>query len=250
MISLGIGLGITHGGATAYSPVDALGSDLVAYFEAERADLISAGSWRDVKAGYDATQATGTAQPAYSATAFGGGAVVTGDGVDDTLTCTDAGLLAALPSGANPGEIWVLCSQAALPADTTVRMIVDYGNGATTGRRIRRSVASSVNRASAQVGTGATTATATDSATDLSSRHVIRAQFTATDVIITVDGGTPVTSAGVSATTASRFRLFAGSSGSPVNFWEGGLAAALVTQPLSAAKADALQSYLLTRRKL
>lgn len=237
------------GAARGFNPVAALGSDLIAYVDVNRPDLITAAanavsSLRDIKAGYDFTQGTGAAQPIYAPTGFNGSPVISADGVDDNLTCTDPALLAALPSGASPGEIWVLCSQDAPTSDAATRHVVDYGNGGSVSRRIRRTVTSSVNRASVQTGS----TIAANTAVDFSSRHVIRAQITPTNTITTVDGGAPVSVAVVPATSVSRARLFAGSASAATNPWHGGIVACLWTLPLSADKASGLAAFLTARR--
>lgn len=64
------------GGVNAYNPVVALGNDLLAWWDADAhywgangGMTIATGvsSWRDIGAGYSAVQASGAAQPVFSA---------------------------------------------------------------------------------------------------------------------------------------------------------------------------------------
>ena len=137
--------------AGGYDPARALGPDLIAWWDAGRPDLMTfatgVSSWRDIVAGYAATQGTGTAQPAYSAASFNGAPALTFDGADDVLTCADAALLAALPTGANGSELWALIQLDALAADATHRNVVSYGqNTSQTSRRLGRSASSGRGR--------------------------------------------------------------------------------------------------------
>ncbi|MCK1367602.1 hypothetical protein [Bradyrhizobium sp. 62] len=250
-----MGRGFGHLGAlgtAGYSPVAALGADLIAYWDVNRPDLITGlnvSSWRDIVAGYPAVQATGSAQPVYSISSFNGAPGIAFDGASQQLTCTDAAFLAALPSGAGPYEIWALIQQDALPADTTERIAVAVGGASlVTGRALSRIVTSATNRARSRTGNGAASTNIDDTAVDLSTRHVLRLAVGATSSALTVDGGTPSTASVVPSTTNTRLRLGASNATAAVNFWQGQIAAILITQPLSAAKAAALQSYL-TRRK-
>lgn len=239
-----------------YDPVAALGSDLIAYWDANRPDLITqssgaVSSWLDIVAGYDMVQATGAAKPTYSATSFNGAPGVTFDGADDCLTCTDAALLAALPTGAAAGEMWAVASQDAAAADATTRFIAAFGGGSsTTARSIQRAVVSSANRAKAQLGDGASTSLgATDPLTDFNGRHVLRHQVDATTASITANGGSPTIANIVGATSSTRVRVGSSSVNTAGNFWQGQIPLVMITKPLSVQKAAALQTYLNSRRR-
>ncbi len=65
-------------------------------------------SWGNLTAQGDLVQATGSKQPAYSATAFNGGPAVVGDGSNDELIATVTGLL----SGTRP-YAWVVLQRVA-----------------------------------------------------------------------------------------------------------------------------------------
>src|SRR5688500_3331977 len=81
--SKGVGVGV--------SPVTILGASLLAWWTADRADLITLSgsqvtSWKDVVAGYDVVQGVGGSRPLWSATSFNGAPSLTFDAIDDELT--------------------------------------------------------------------------------------------------------------------------------------------------------------------
>lgn len=253
MISLGIGLGLTHGGGGGYNPVSALGADLLAYWDADRTDLMTRdgsnliSSWRDVVAGADLTQPTSTLQPAWSATSFNGAAGVTPDGVDDFLQ------LAPHPfwTGATAGEIWAVAAQDALVGDTGQKILVAVGAGSTSGRMISRVVSGAANRMRVQSGDGVAAVTLTGSTIDFSTRHVLHHIVTATDQTGKIDGvDGPGTGAVVSNTNNTRMRLFAFTNTGATLFWQGKIRKLLFTNSLTTDKANALRTWLLTERKL
>jgi hypothetical protein len=240
------------------SPSVFLGSDLLAWWDADSqyfgpnggmtddgGGLIS--SWRDIVAGYAVTGTT-TARPTFSATSFNGGHGLTFNGTANTLALTLAG---QFPAAASPSELWALVQQDALPADTTVRNAVGYGNAASLNARdLRRVVATGVNRGRANTGDGASAQSATGTVADLSSRHVLRSQIGATITMLTVDGVETVNLSVIPSTTATRIRIGASSAGTATLFWQGQIAVVFVTKPLSAEKAAAMYSFLLPRRRL
>src|SRR5882724_8398712 len=81
-------------GGASYNPLVALGSDLLAWWDADSKywgangaiDAASVGSWKDIIAAYDAAQGNSSAKPVFSTTAFNGAPGVTFDGVDDNLS--------------------------------------------------------------------------------------------------------------------------------------------------------------------
>lgn len=237
-------------GVLSYDPSAALGADLLGYWDAERADLMTVAggtvsSWRDVKAAYNLVQATGAAQPAYSATSFNGHPGITFDGTDDFLSLTTH----PFPINADPSEIWAVVSQAALVADATARYAVAMGGGTPTSRAVARQVSGGANQARGIVGNGTTTASSAASAA-FSTRHLVRVQTSATDVTVSLDGVAATSAAIVPATANTRIRFGAFAATSAAGFWNGQIAAVLVTAPLSAPKAAALQTWLLSRRRL
>jgi len=232
------------------SPITILGPSLLAWWTADRADLITLSStavtsWKDVVADYDAAQGLSAARPLYSATSFNGAPSVIFDSVDDELTLASQ----PFPAGASPSEIWAIVQQDALAADATVRAIAGYGGAASTARRgIERAVVAS-NLARATAGNGAAPVSATD-IVDFSGRHVVRGAFSAIDETIATNGGAPVSAAVVPATGASRLRIGALSNSTPGNFWNGKIRDVLVTGPLTTDQAAALLAWALPRRML
>ena len=181
--------------AGGYDPARALGPDLIAWLDAGRPDLMTfatgVSSWKDIVAGYVATQGTAAARPVYSAASFNGAPALTFDGVDDVLTCADAALLAALPTGVNGSELWALVQQDALAADAAQRNVVSYWqNTSQTSRRLGRTASSGVNRILGLVGNGTTTPAGAGALVDVSTRHVLRMQVQtpAGTTFLSVDG--------------------------------------------------------------
>lgn len=245
----GVGMGSALNTGGGWSPLS-LGDDLLAWWTADRADLITlSGSqvthWLDVVAGYEVVQALGSSRPVYSATGFNGAPGLTFDSVDDYLHFN---LTGQFPAAGNGSELWAVCQQAALAADTSARCVASYGDSNfTADRRLRRSVTGGVNRGQATVGTGAGTLTPTNTTVDLSSRHLIRAMFGAATTTVEVDGGGGASSAAVPSTTALQFAI-----GSIPNglgqYWNGKVRDILVAKPLSTEKAAALAAWALPRR--
>jgi len=241
---------------TNYNPVTALGSDLIEYWDANRADSILetsdstytnvVSSWLGIVTGANLAQSTPNLKPVYDPTAFNGAPCITFDGVQQYLTCTDAGFLALLPQGATACELWVLCSQDALSADATTRHAVGYANTSViNGRSVARLVVGGVNRGRTYTGTGAAATTATDGGTDLSGIHVMRGIIGAAQSSIEVDGGAQTNASVVPVTSApALFRVGAIPASAASNWWQGKVAAVLVTKPLTAQKAADLHKYL------
>lgn len=228
-----------------------LGKDLLAHWSARRYDLITiatgVSSWKDTVAAYDVTQATGAAQPVWNAQAFGGAPGVLFDGTDDFLALTLAG---QFPAGATPCEMWVLCQQNALPADTGQRFAFSYGSAATTtSRAIIRIVSAGVNLARGNAGDGAAQQTTTGNR-NFSSRHVVRLQVGATSSTLTVDNVVMTTTTAVPNTTATRLRIGANPAATAISFWQGVVADALITNPLPPQAAAQLMRGMMQLRNV
>lgn len=239
------------------NPITFLGASLLAWWTADRADLITLSgaavtSWKDVTNGYDALQGVSASRPTYSATGFSGAPGVTSDGIDDELTCTDAGLLAALPVGASPSELWAIVQQDAIGTDATVRSILSYGDtSANLQRNLRRLNPGNVNRGAITIGTGAGNTSAINTGVDMSSRHLLRGEVLATTGAASVDGTTMTPGAAVPATAAAaRVRLFGSASAAASSFWNGKARDFLITLPLTAGQVTALEAWALPRRML
>jgi hypothetical protein len=179
----------------------------VAWWTADAGITSSSGnvsSWVDRISSIDMTQ-TGadSIKPSYSATGWNASAPgVTFDG--DALMST-ANVPAAIPTGANASEIWVVfdCTSAGADADIT-RDMMSYG-GTTNGtyRSIRRASSSSVNRIRAADGT----TTTSNTTADIAGRHYGRASWTGTAQDVSADGGTAASAAVTPATGTTRVRF-------------------------------------------
>jgi hypothetical protein len=224
-----------------------LGPKLLAWWDAERADLITqaagaVSSWRDIVDAYDAAQTVGASKPVWSGTSFNGRPGVTFDASDDELTLTPAP--ASFPTGASPGEVWVLTDQAALAADTTARTSVAYGGASATTRALRRVVSVGANLVDIVIGDGASFANIGGPVIAYSGRHVARGIIGATQSSVDLDGTAGTPAAVVPATAATRLRIGASSATSPAGFWNGTHSAILFTASLSADEATLMYAYL------
>jgi hypothetical protein len=239
-----------------YDPIAALGSDLIEYWDASRADTISeitdstytnaVDGWTGLILGSKLAMSTPNLKPTYVSDDPLLGPCINFDGVQQRLVCTDAPLLAALPSGANPCELWALCTQDIAGTDATTRHLVGYADtSVTNGRSLARVGVSNVNRARTYTGTGAAATTATDTVVDFTGVHVLRGIFGGAQTSLEIDSNAP-TNVSVVPVTSVPTRLCVGSipalAGS--NFWKGKVAALFVTKPLSVEKAAALHAYL------
>lgn len=252
---LSLGRGLSRGNGLAldnsvWYPTD-LGASLFAFWDAERSDLVTqsgglVSSFKDVIAGYDTVQATAGAQPIYSAVSFNGRAGITFDGLNDQLTRVPAP--AAIPSGANPGELWAVASQTALVDDTTVRVVTGTGgNSALSTRRLQRSVVASVNTAGMAVGTGAATVTVVNTNVELYGRHVLRGVIGATTSRVDCDGVPGEPQAVTPNSGTSRIRIGANNNGTATSFWQGAVNAILYTAPLTDQQAALLTDWCCVR---
>jgi hypothetical protein len=219
-----------------------LESSLLAWWDAGHG--VSASTWVDRKAGL---VLTASGAPAWSATSFNGFPGITFDGVDDYYTLASV----PFPTGANPCEIWIVCSQDALPADTTSRRLFGYGGTANPAARLfQRIVTGGVNRIRANVGDGAVGQAIDNTTVDFSSRHLLRLSVGATASSLYVDGGSAIDLSVVPATGTTRVRIGASQADTAASFWSGKVRDIVVTGPLSSDDAASLQSYLLDRRAL
>lgn len=230
-----------------------LGASLLAWWTADTAGLITLNgtavtSWKDVVAGYDAVQGVSAARPLYSATSFNGVPSVTFDGTDDELTLASQ----PFPSGADLSEMWAVVEQDDAAGSPVDRSFIGYGGvDFTSHRRAFRVVSTGVNRAQARTGTGGASINTLETATDFSSRHLVRVQFGTTETAVSVDDGTAETGAAVPATGTTRSRIGASSANAAAaNFWLGKIRDVLITGPLSAAQVTDLNAWALPRRML
>lgn len=224
-----------------FSPTD-LGASLLAWWPADRADLITqvagaVSSWKDVVAAYDAT-AAGSAQPTYSATGWNAAAPgITFDGIANCLTLTPS----PFPTGSTASSrIWALVDQTALVADATSRYIAAYGGDtATNQRRLLRRVSGGANTASAQLNT-----TSADAPGDFSGRHVLEASWFTGHETCTMDGSTGSSILVTITAGSTRFRIGATANLAASAFFQGVLRDVLVTAGLTAGQEASLLAYL------
>lgn len=231
-----------------------LGSDLLAWWDAGAGISLSGSSvtaWADRKGGYLAEQSLSGSRPLWSETSFNGAPGVTFDGNDDEVTCTAAALLAALPTGAAAGELWLVGQQSELAVSGSITKIaMAYGGADGFSRRaIGRGRPSTVNRALVSVGVSGLINTPTDETVDFSSRHLVRGVI-GNGATIYVDGGPGTSVAGASTTSAARLRLGSSANTAASAFWKGLIRDAIFTLPLSTEKAALMQTWGLTRRML
>lgn len=249
-----LGLGVALGQQAAYAnvvgPQTFLGSSLIAIWDAEASGSITengnlVGSWRDTKGGLTPTQAISGSKPVYSATAFNGRPGLIVDGVDDYLELTGVG---GLPIGAAPCEIWALVDQTSDSTITTARNVIAWGNDTNTSRRLRKTVASGVNRAQAVVGTSGAASIPANLAVDFTGRKLVRLIITGTTVAVQVDDNLTASVSAVPVTGSLNLRIGAQEGSGPTGYWQGVINAILVTQLLDTAKAAALQAWANARK--
>lgn len=231
-------------------PVAQLGSYLIELWDAERSDLMTIGgggevsAWAGVKAGLNLTQGTGSLQPVWSATSFGGAAGVTFDGTDDTLALTLAG---QLPAAGSPSEMWAVVSQDAPQSDTGTRTIVAYGSSAAA---TSRSLIRGANHARALTGDGSAGQAATDDV-ELIGRVFVSSTIDETRTSLRHNGpGVVCTVPVVPNTTATRIRFGASAAGTAAQFWLGQIVLVAITLPLPLTLAVPFAGYMLRRRRL
>jgi hypothetical protein len=242
--------------ASNFDPVAYLGSDLIELWDASRADTIFAltdatytnavHSWTGLKTGANLAQSTPNLKPFYDPTGLDGSPCLTFNGTSQYLKCTDAAFMALLPSGSDPCEMWVLCSQDVDATDATTRHVAGYANSsAANGRSLARIAVSSVNRGRTYTGTGASASVATDTHVDFSGVHVLRGIFGATQTSAQVDGEALVTATVTPATgTPALFMVGSIPALAASNWWSGKVSAVMVTKTLTTQQATDLHSYL------
>jgi len=224
-----------------------LGSDALAYWDFSNALTVTLASGavsdvRDSVGNRVLSQATAANRPTYGATAINGTPAATFDGINDVLSLSGA---TGLPAGTAGSEVFVLLKQDALAADATSRTALDWGAGTDDFRRTGRTVVSGVNRARSQIGAGGGNVwPAVDTVTDLSGVHVVRSRVTATTHHVAVDGGAETSDTHTPATVASGLSIGAAIAS---QFWQGSIAAVIVTGPLATQKRNAIVARLRAR---
>lgn len=233
------------GGTAPWTPLS-LGASLLAWWDAERSDLITqsggaVSSWKDIVGGYDLAQSIGSARPTYGATSFNSRPGITPDGVDDCLELSTG--LTWLPAGATPSEDWYLVDQATPAATTGTNELGSWGSTVNgNSRRTFRFGGSGANTARSTVGGVSVTNNG-----DFTGRHVVRQIVSATDHNVELDAVAATPGAVVSATIATRVRMFATPFAAATFFGKCITNSRLITAPLTAPQATLLYAYLNTR---
>jgi len=236
-----------RGAMRSFVPAD-LDTLLIDAWDAESsASLTLVGSnvsqWSSIKGATPAVQATDANRPVYSATSFNGRPGLTFDGVNDSLTSTGVGLL---PTGASPGEIWVLADQTTLVADTATRFLLAYGANGAFQRQVLRSVISGANVAQGGYGDG-TTQVVSPASGDFSGKSVVRTIFGAASVGASLNGGSVNTVAVTPNTGTERIRFGARANTAASAYSQMVLAGVWFTGPLSDAQTAQMTAYLKDR---
>lgn len=168
------------------------------------------------------TQGTAGFRPTYNATGFNGRPAVIADGVDDFLRTSGV----FTPVGATPEEFWYVGSQDRPTSTAGVNFVFGQGNANGTGntaRQFGRIVASSSNRATAQINSvGSINGPSTNLFLGPSvTRTIVGA--TQTEVDLNNVLGTPV--AVVPATTGTSISMFSSQNATPGAFYLGSVSA-------------------------
>ncbi len=247
----------TQGGGPApvpFSPLD-LGADLIAWWDAEQPSTITdagggaVSSWKDVVAAYDLVQATGAAQPIYSATGFNtthGG--VTFDATDDYLR------LGSVPAPfplSTPVWIWWLGSQTLAGATATTRNMFAYGGANTNNSiRVQRTTSASVNRPRASMGDSVGANIISSASTvDFSGNFLLCQKISGTDLQIVANGTASTPAAGIPLNAAGNVTMGASSTGTAAGFQGGATNTILLTSAtMSAGNITSLTNYLNARK--
>lgn len=199
-------------------------------------------------AGIAYTESTDASKPIYSpANGWNGFPSLTGDGTAQSLTMSSPSAL----TGTNTGEIWILCQQNALAADTTERFVFSTGVGTQNNDlRVGRVVSTGVNRSRFRLGTGAAVVSMQGTAVDFSSRHLLRCVKDSTSASLTTDTATAIPGTVTANINSTRSRMFALCGTSAASFWSGSIREIIVTSLLTTEEANNLATYMLNRRAL
>lgn len=181
-------------------------------------------AWADQSGnGRHATQGTGAAQPAYTASSIGSKPALTFDGTDDFLAC------AATNIAADPCTLFAVCRTAT----QANRFVCD---GGTTGSRLVLYAASGI--VSSIFGGGQI-----NRLTDMSTAHVYIGTFNGASSRLSVDGVSDVTGNTGAAGTSGGFSIGINQARSAI--WSGPISEiGLISGTLTTANEAALRRYL------
>ncbi|MCW5737799.1 MAG: hypothetical protein KIS73_27005 [Enhydrobacter sp.] len=227
------------------TPQDILGATLVGLVDFEDNDQITESSgaisaYADPVNGASYAQASGVAQPVLAANAVTGRQVARFAGAQHLEI---GSIPTGIPTAANPGEVIVICTQAAeYPADTTTKTVVAWGGTAATGnRRVLRATNAGGNGLQFGVGNGSSSILDVHPALDFFGNRLARGVVSGSAIYADLDGAISAGTACVPNTGTTRLRIGANTAASAGSFFVGDISALLFTNAvLSAVEFDAL----------
>lgn len=234
-----------------WTPED-LASKLLAHWNVDSTTLLTLVSarimnWKDQVAFTDLVQSTSVSRPEYFSGGFLSGPVASFAGLTQQMAREPSGL----PSGASASELWLIVDQKQLVStDTNKRGAFTWGDTDANSRLVSRVVVGGVNRVQVSAGNGTTETTLTDSTVDFSGIHVIRAVWTGSTMLLSIDRSPLISTSIIPNTASTRIRLGAIPSGVINNTWFGGIKEVAVTQLLSAGEVANMWDYMTTRAGL
>lgn len=222
----------------------ALGASLFELWDAARVDTITqsggtVSGWAGTVTGLVIAQATSSAQPVWGSSSLNGTPGTTFDGSDDTLFADSS------PWTVGPHEKWLLVDQTLAPTDATSRYIFSTGgNTNATATAIRRAVPG-VPAGTALAGAVTSATSADNQNVSFLGRHVVRAVYgpPSSAIVDGIAGGT-----GATALPTAQQRTVLGSIATAGgNYFQGVIAVAAITAPLSDTDAALFTTYLKNR---
>lgn len=188
------------------------------------------------------TQATTAAKPGYGFNGFAGRPVMNFDGVDDFIG------VEGNPAFPAEHDLWMLVDYRRPTSNASVDRVISYGNLASLGVEVRRTVVSGVNRAQLAVGNGSSTIMCPNAVADFSGLCLLRGKIRATNCELEINQIAGTVTDVVPVTGTTRFRLGAAAGVSPVAFAQCGIAGVWVTSVLSGTNETRMYAYLNTRK--
>jgi hypothetical protein len=213
------------------NPVTLLGASLAAWWDADNLSDGAVASWADKVGSLTVTEATN--QPVRAASSLNGRAGVTFDGVNDILTVAST---TGLPTGATPGEIWLVCQSVG--AASVGQIIIRYGQ---TGRGQSRNPTSEARPISG--GENLNAGIAYDATNP--GPHIVGGIFLATEMQGRYNGAPFATTAASTLNTGTtRLRMGANDGASPASFYSGVIRHVLITTLLTEQQRYGLEGWL------
>jgi hypothetical protein len=214
---------------TLWTPA-ALGSDLIAWWNADDLADGAVAAWADRVAAITPVQATEASKPVKAAASFNGVAGGTFDGADQLTLAATTGL----PTGATPCEIWLIVMA------TATGVAFSYGGGSANWRRVQR-----VSGPAVSIGDGTSSAVVGSAGSWPTNRvTIIGARFDAALLTLRVNGAELASGAVTLATETTRLRIGANTSTSPGSMLPMTLRHGLVTGLMSVADQLRMEGWL------